>query len=208
MLPLVDETDAVVEFRLARGEFQRFLCLDECIGQSAARRQAAGAAVMRARFPDVLSERGIVGVLGFIEQPEGPERVAIERLPARVGWLVGCQAVGFRVGVGEVARPQERQDETRLRPSPDCPVLGRRGDGATIGFLRVPEARLVHEQIAELQLDVGRRRLRRLRQEQQRQGHSRGTRDGESRKKAHVTLTRRADRSTAVGQSADQRTIA
>ena len=116
VLPLVDDADGVVELGLARREPQRLLRFDQRVGEAAARGQRAGAAVVGAGLGRSRLERRLVGVPGFVEQAEGPERVAVERLRrARRRTAVGSAARPARA-LREIAGAQQHQREARARP--------------------------------------------------------------------------------------------
>ena len=164
--------------RIARRETERFLRFDHRVGETAARGQRTGPAVMAAGVGGRRLERRVERALRFLEQPEGPQRVAVERQRGRVGGLPFGELLGLKSRAGEIARAQQHERGPRLRPARERGLRGRGGERALIGVGGVAVARFAREQVAELQLDVGRSRLRRLRRERhQRRDQRRGESD-------------------------------
>ena len=140
--------------------------------------------VARARLGAVERQRLVVRALGFLEQARGPRRISIERHRARPR-VVGAQPLRGAARAGEVPRAQQRDDEPRVRFPANRRIVGRRRDRAAVRFDGVAVARLVHEQVAELELNVrgrGRGNLREQQERKRRQDgyHTRDSRHGGS----------------------------
>jgi hypothetical protein len=133
---------------------------------------------MAAGVGDVGLQRRLVGALGFFEQPKRPQRVAVERVRRRVGGIPPAQALGVGAGTGKIADAQEHQGDAGLGAARQRRLRGRGRERAPVGVGRVAKARFTREQVAELDLDVGRSGRRRLRRERhQRRDDGRGERN-------------------------------